>query len=174
MSANEEDIEGRDVDLVDISDADRAEPGSPIEALRAKREELRSRKTEIFHVPGYDGLLAVEYRLLGYDAAREIGRKHRQKNDPRRLINSQIDTLIAACVNFHYVDKDGKYQTLDGDNVVRYDKRLAEILEIEDHDSARQIVLGVFQNEIALIDHHVTVMDWMRTGVREEDEEGEV
>jgi hypothetical protein len=145
---------------------------SPFERLRRKRRQIAEVKDLDMDIPGYGGELVCKYKLLNWDHIRRIGSKHQNSRDPQRLLLAQMDLLIEACVGFYY-RKGDELKPLHPDKPVRYDLSLAEILDIEldEQPSARKVCLGVFVNDLALVDHHQDLLTWMRGAQEEVDED---
>jgi hypothetical protein len=58
----------------------------------------------------------------------------------------------------------------DHDNHLRYDIDLARMMEFE-ATTARQVVLLLFKNDLAIAAHHGEVVEWMQGASPEADEE---
>jgi hypothetical protein len=144
---------------------------SLLDSLRKQREEIAGAQSRRFALPGYNGSLYAEYRLLDSHDANEIVRRaqkqFRKDPDESELIAS-IDLLIKACTGIFGVP-DGEQVPLnqimneEGGNYpvpIRYDTSLAEILGFE-ASSAREAVMGVFGgNSLAIIAHARGLQMW--------------
>lgn len=146
---------------------------SPFERLRKKRRQIAEIKSLDMDIPGYGGELVCRYKLLNWDHIRRIGTKHSNSRDPHRLLYAQMDLLIEACDGFYYRNGSNELKPLHPDKPVKYDLTLADILDIElgDQPSARQVCLGVFVNDLALVDHHQDLLTWMRGAQEDVDED---
>lgn len=90
--------------------------GSLEERVAQRREKLERKTTEMFDVPGYEGVFQVELRLLGgkrqYAIVDALERVH---DDYQKAIRAACDMLLAATVQFHaVVDEEGGTQPAEG------------------------------------------------------------
>jgi hypothetical protein len=70
------------------------------ERARERRRQLETRHTTVLEPPGYEGLLAVEYRVITYGDVRKITQRHeRIQDDATRELYSAADHLIMASIN---------------------------------------------------------------------------
>jgi hypothetical protein len=150
---------------------------SPLELLRAKRKQIHRKTTERFPLPGFNGELVAEFRVLPWEEAVKIERKvaiDRSIDDDRRQITQYADELIAAHVDTlvkqgdELIPADPKAPT-----TFRHPK-LAESLGFS-AGSSREVIFGVFREGVgaeradyALNDYHTEVTAWMR-GLTAED-----
>jgi hypothetical protein len=147
--------------------------GSMMDQLRRKRHELEGRKTVDIDVPGYDGMLVAEYRIIGTKELEQIGTKIERefKAQGDRMLFAAIDGLLKACVQLYY--------SRDGDKVpisesfgpdeppVTFDSRLAEFFNLNT-ESARDTLYAVFaENEIAIMQHSEKLGRWLGDTSRE-------
>lgn len=146
------------------------EGGSVLERLKRRREQLGADRTEVFDIPGYNGELAARYKPVDFEMLKKLLNKIDRSKNPRIELLVMADILIMACDEI-LVRADGKLGPLDpkADEPVRYDDRLAEFFGFE-AANARQVVFGVFNNDIAIPSHHKEVLDWMQ-GVTQENTE---
>lgn len=91
-----------------VSDPDtEAAPGSLAARMKRRGAELENQRTEIFPLPGWDEILAVELRVLGYEESRKIGRKlTRMRDETLQELYSFIDQIVAATEGFYEIDGD--------------------------------------------------------------------
>lgn len=150
--------------------ADESVNGAGSLAARMKRrgKELESQRTEVFEVPGWEEILAVELRLLGYDESRRIGRRlDKLRNEDMQELYSYADQLVAATEGFYEVD---------GDRRAPIDKtwmdlaRAAAATKLPEDLTPRQAIISL------LGDRRVFYLftdfeQWMRGERREVDEE---
>jgi hypothetical protein len=116
--------------------------------LRARRAELREQKTLDLKVPGYDGALAVRYKLLKDDETKKLGKRvleASRQQDEEKAKSVTADFLIKACQCILVRNADDALEPLvgDDDQQVCFDQRLAEFLGFE-ADGAREVVYGTF------------------------------
>jgi hypothetical protein len=80
-------------------------PDSLNARLVQRADKLEEQRTARFAVPGYDGLLEVEMRSLGYRRLRTAqGRAKTERDEATRELYAICDTLLAATVGFHLVE----------------------------------------------------------------------
>lgn len=156
----------------------RGDAGSLMASLRAKRDaiEANQHKTLDLDIPGYDGLLVASYRRVKWEVVSAISDWINESEDPRADLLGAADLLIACCDQM-LTRKDDKLvplheapgMDLEG-QPVRYEPRLADAFGYE-QSSAREIVLGLFRNEFAVIDQHRDVMRWLWESKAKADED---
>jgi hypothetical protein len=89
--------------------------GSFEERMQAVRRQRELRTTELFDVPGFEGIFRVEMRVLGVKRMNDIAFAHtRQRNDSLRALYIQADQLLAATVGFRMVQDDGSEAEAEG------------------------------------------------------------
>lgn len=133
-----------------------------IDQLRARRTAIAAETTKQFSIPGYDDLLKVTYRRLGYEELVGIIRRATKTGKERDEVNAQADFLIRSCVSIDAVD--GTHIS-DGYNAV-----LAEFFGLE-AQRARECLFYVFGNDLAVMAHQTAVLRWMQSGASEMEEE---
>ena len=133
---------------------------SPFKRLKEQRNRIQSMRYLDLPVQGYDGMLIARYNLLDWDVVRKIAARHERSRDPRAVLNSQIDLMVTALDQFMYTNGDGEPKPLDVEQPMRFERRLADSLGFE-AQTARQVAIGLFINEIALVAHHNQLMEWM-------------
>lgn len=144
-----------------------------LDELRERRAEIGSDRTMDLEVPGYDGLLVVRYRRLEWDEISKIATKTEKSKNPRRILLHQVDVLIAACEQVLIVHE-GSLKPINeafpelGDEPVRYDVPLANALGFQ-AGSAREVVLGLFKLELAVVGHHTDLLEFFGTSSAEAD-----
>ncbi len=73
--------------------------------MAARAEYLAQHQTEKFTIPGYEGVLEVELRLLGYKTIRKtIARNEKIRDTGERELISMADQIVRATVGFFEVD----------------------------------------------------------------------
>jgi hypothetical protein len=103
-------IEGRGEELL----AAKVKAGSLEERMQARSEELEHLTTEVFDVPRWEGMLAVELKALGWKRLVDVVGKNAQIRDTSsQLLYSSADQLLAATVGFYEVEEgdDGRRET---------------------------------------------------------------
>jgi len=160
-----------------IEDVEREEieasNGSLASRAAGRRQEISERKAVVLEVPGYEGVLAVEYRALTYSEGRKIAARHqRQSDDAVRELYTAVDQLIRASVNSYELLEDGSKRELG----VGWGRDLAMMLgvEIYDQTTARQAVLASFANDVLMTRHYIDYSEWLQNVQEEIDEEQRV
>lgn len=88
-------------------------PGSLAARMARRGEQLQNQRTEMFEVPGWEDILAVELRMLGYEESRKIGRRLSKVRDvAMQELYSFADQIIAATEGFFEV-VDGQRRPVD-------------------------------------------------------------
>lgn len=124
--------------------------GSPLAALRERRESLRRDRHLDLEVPGWDGLLVARYGPPEPGAMTRYAEQAtilaRENRDDAALVAS-TDILVGLCREILTRGDDGDLVSLaelaGESDAIRYDERLAEHLGYE-ATSAREVVWGVF------------------------------
>lgn len=91
-------------------------PGSLEQRVAERREKLEQKTTELFDVPGYEGVFQVELRLLG--GKRQFGiveALERVHDDYRKALSAATDMILASTVGIHaIVDDEGTTALAEG------------------------------------------------------------
>lgn len=81
--------------------------GSLAARMKRRGKELENQRTEVFEIPGWEEILAVELRMLGYEESRKIGRRlSKIRNESLQELYSYVDQIVAATEGFYEVDGD--------------------------------------------------------------------
>lgn len=173
---------GIDVDPAAWHAGDEEQPaahaaGSILGQIAQRRAELaQGRKPLDLEIPGYDGQLWCRYRFVSYDRLANIGVRLTRtvKDEATRNLLGCVDTLIACCDEILVRNQAGALVSMSSeigdDRPVQYDRRLADGLGFE-AETARDVVLGVFANEYALIGQAGEVTEWLTRESPEVDKE---
>jgi len=154
-------------------------PTDVLESIREARVEAQPfGKTKLIEVPGYHGLLAIEYQYIGSEITESIARKVRRETravDGRgSSLLSSIDTLRAACkrVLCRRSVEDKEWMSVGGTTqpVVRLDTKLSRLLNY-DADDGREVVLGLFGSEHAILQQNIVLSNWLADKTRQADED---
>jgi hypothetical protein len=146
---------------------------SAMDALRRKHAELAEGKTVKMPIPGYDGDLVAEYRLL--DVTKELDRiQTNVRNTYKKLgevaLYATLDVLATACIGLYYFNGEELRPLSESigpdEPPICYDDRLVEFLGLDisgaEGSFARETVKQTFGgNEQAIIDHGRRLNSWM-------------
>lgn len=151
--------------------------GSALDRLRARRVELQKDRTTILDIPGWQGMLVGQFRPVPWDDLKKIAKRaEKMSNNPRVELIAQTDTILAA-TDMLMVREDGELTPMheldevDYPEPIRFDAKLAEILELGEVKSARNALWRVFNNDLAVTAFHNELMEWQRNADEEVDEE---
>jgi hypothetical protein len=94
------------------------------ERMDARAEELQKETTEVFRLPGWESILAVEMRRLGFKTIRGMQRRleKEERNKVTRELYLMCDQILRATVALHEVLPDGTTRALR-DNWVQLAER---------------------------------------------------
>jgi hypothetical protein len=173
---NTDDIDSEDDEL----DAEFAANGdnpdnaiSVLEQLREQREELKTGEHRLdLDIPGYNGMLVARYKPLRWSIIEALTKKVRKdKSGVSKNVLASTDTLIEACEEI-FLRVNGELTSIPtGAGLpVKFDTRLAEALSFE-AATVREVVAGVFPNEMGVIEHNVMYSRWLRDVTKEVDED---
>lgn len=123
-------------------------------------------KTKTLTVPGYKGLLGIEYRFIDTEVtesiAREVNRETKHNNGVGAGLLSSIDTLVRGCkrVMVRGDARSKEWMSIGGDRMIHLDHELAAILGFQASDS-RDVVLALFGSEHAIINQNLIYSRWL-------------
>lgn len=187
----EEDFVSTVTSLTDVPDS--TENGDGDANLITNLKHLRTEAvdvyghTKVLEVPGYKGLMAIEYQYINAEVteniARTIRRETKNHNGVGTNLLASLDTLIAASMNVlvrketdgEWLREDGSYgagvHPIDRENQVNFrDLELARILGYDAADS-REVVLGLFGSEHSIIQANIMLSGWLTDKTRTADED---
>jgi hypothetical protein len=100
--------------MSDIVAAAPASAGNSLaERMRSRRETLERNATRTWDLPGYEGILAVKYRAIGYQALRKIVHRHAELDDEGLMeLYVACDTLMTATDEVYEIDAKGSHTPL--------------------------------------------------------------
>jgi hypothetical protein len=157
-----------------------------LKQLRTDASNLYGVK-HVMDVPGYKGLMAVEYGYISSEVtekiARDVRRETKNNNGAGMNLLSSIDTLVAASRNVlirkaatgDWLLPDGEYapgvRPIRKDHTVNF--RTTELATILDYDAkdGREVVLGLYGSEHSIIEANVFLSRWMTDKTRTADED---
>jgi len=143
--------------------------------------------TKVLDVPGYKGMLAIEYQYISAEVtekiARDVRRETKNVNGVGTNLLASLDTLIAASKNVLIRRKiQGEWLTEDGGLGIgvkgiggehQVNLRSTELAEILNYDAAdpRDVVLGLFGSEHKIIEANIILSRWLTDKTRTSDED---
>lgn len=169
-------ITGNENQLESIGAAlDNAQSTSLLKAAQKRRQERG--RTLFLDVPGWDGDLIAEYRVVPPEELRRVAemalRRNRNGGAPEPVSND-ISIIIAACVGLHTINpEDGERVPVEDEfGIVKFD-RIAKLLgkeeEIKDNRTAVKYLMsertedgGWIENVLAISLHANTIGRWMK------------
>lgn len=142
--------------------------GSLAARAKARREALLDQHSTTIEVPGYEGVLAVEYRALGYAETRKIAARHqRQSDEATQELYIASDQLIAASINAYELHDDGTREELG----VGWGLGLASMLGVDtDGLTPRQAMFGCFARDVFVTRHWADYIEWLSSAQADVDE----
>jgi len=163
-----------DLTPVKATSIDHPESGSTLDRLKQIRAEFQADHDTEIEIPGYRGELLGVYKPLPWELIRAMTmRAERNRRAPDIEVTVAADGLANACIGFIYRDPDtGEKSPLKfgGQEIAGYGKPLAAALGIEGVETVREIVKAVFPDDMALVSHYGSFMDWQAERNEEDDE----
>jgi hypothetical protein len=160
-------IEGQDEPHGLVHEQNERGPQSPMEALRAKRDERAAKRDVLIPVIGYEEMeLKVKYRLLDRHETDEIVKRVRRQTKDRGdfMYRVLVDTIILACEGF-FLGTEPDIEPLVGENGTGFIESYASFakeLKGEEIPTHRQAVLYVFgDNEFTVGQHGLLLNRWL-------------
>lgn len=102
--------------LQEYDDDEKPEVGSLAARVKARSEEIERTISEIFPIPAWEDILAVELRLVGWESLRRVVTKHeRQRVEAMKELYTAADQLLLGTSGFYEVLPD----TQEGENRYR-------------------------------------------------------
>lgn len=140
--------------------------GSLEERIALRRQRLEQRDTEVFDVPGMEGIVLVEMRVLGGKRQfAAIAATERIHDDYRKVVQTASDLILAATVAFHKVLDDGDTALAEGLTW----KKIAQAVDptLEDATLARKgggrVALARALGESSIMELMADWREWTRT-----------
>ena len=161
-----------------LSEAAEVNPGSLAAQLREKYKNLQNQEGHYdCEIPGYNGILVARYKTVEWSLLKKLAKKVEKSRDDRKELYAHADTLVRACDEIYGKDKDGKliplykvFPGLEEGVPVKYDHQLVQAFGLT-AKSARDTLLQLFNNDIAVTAHHNEVAEWMQDTSPEESED---
>lgn len=146
--------------------------GSLASRIAARRAKLQANSDKVFDVPGYEGILAARYRVLGWTEMRGIGKRHeRMEDEALQELYVAADNLILACDDVLEVKPDGTRESLN----LRWGTALADRLGVTVPENVpgsreRQALLAIIARDTWVITHYGEVAMWQESATEDVDE----
>jgi hypothetical protein len=170
-----------------VEEEDKQDLLSNLKALRREATDLYG-KSKVLEVPGYHGMMAIEYQYISSEVtekiARDVRRETKNVNGIGTNLLASLDTLIAASKNVltrregvsgDWLLEDGTYgpgvRPISGEHQVNL--RSTELSRLLDYDAAdsREVVLGLFGSEHSVIEQNIFLSRWLTDKTRTADED---
>jgi hypothetical protein len=157
---------------------------SVMERLKAKREAIGAQTHITMEIPGYDGELVGKFKRMRWEALADVAEQAERSRVKRKQLNGHADVIATACEELliRKVLPGGDVEDIPMHEMfpedfngtpVRFDPRLATWLELklDGTPTARKVVFGVFNNDLAVTAMHNDLGAWMQSSKSEEDED---
>lgn len=134
--------------------------------MQARAEAIQKNNTELFDIPGFEGLLQVELRRLGYKKMKQIqSRNAKERDEATRDIYNMADQILWAT--------EGLYQVRNGEPVAIEDTWLDLAHRLPNTESVttpRQAVLVMTGGDERILFLTAQWAKWMGDTKADEDE----
>lgn len=144
--------------------------GSLEDRIARRREQLSRQTTELFDVPGFEGIFKAELRAVGWKKLNTTANAHqRVHDDSEQKARIAADQIIAATVAIHsVVDDEGNTRVAEGftwrDAARAADKKIGPEIKMR---PALIHLLGATR----VVFLHAEWGEWLRSGNKQVDEE---
>jgi hypothetical protein len=113
MSASDGVVEQPTEAIEPVPRPPRPEPASSLKArMKARQAELQDRTTEIFPVPLFDAILAVELKAVEWEETEQALEKHLRRPQ-RMMLLTAADEVVAATVAFYEIGEDDSLELIE-------------------------------------------------------------
>jgi hypothetical protein len=136
-----------------------------IAGIRQQRTELEPfGRTLVIEIPGYQGMLGIEYGYIDSEAtetiSRAVAKETRSHGGKGITLLASIDTLVEACRRVMIRKDTSQDWRPMPPEPVQFDSQLSETLEF-DASSPREVVLGLFGSEHAVVQQYMKLSAWL-------------
>jgi hypothetical protein len=159
-----------------------------LDRFRQKRDDISKNTLYTLDIPGYDGELVVKYRRTPdiWDRMKKIAQRMESSKNPRVELIGMCDVLINSCegifirannvlnpLNEALAERGLQEEYADLDEPIKYDDRLRTFLAIghDEAKSAREVVMRVFVNDLALTAHYGELQEWFNSSRKQDAED---
>lgn len=157
------------------------EPGSILDGIRKRLDHLSDpRRRFVEPIIGVESLV-VKYKRLSDAELSTIAQKTQDDltaagddtvSASQAVTGGYMDALIAACDSIHLRQPDGSLKPISEGETVRFDKRLAELLQRDDAKTAREALHASFaHNSLAIRTAYQRLSLWMANQLKDPEEE---
>jgi hypothetical protein len=140
--------------------------------MAARREQIESQTTVVLELPGYEGILGVEFRALGWQRIRQSMARHRKiKDEGLKEMYAAADTLIAAREETYELNPEVSTTTVEIDEQEVPARPLGETfkdlsiragLRVTESTTERQAVFGLLHRDARLMDLYRAWEEWLK------------
>jgi hypothetical protein len=164
-----QEVEDQIEERIEAKESRRLDSGPSLQArMEAHAEELRKDVSEKFPIPGWESMLMVELRRIGFKRIRVLQKRNERIRDPSiRELYSMCDQILAATVGFHEILENGDTKEIPDDWV-----SLAQNLpDCPDEITPRQAILFLTGDDKRIHFLAAEWGGWSRAGDSDEAEE---
>lgn len=153
------------VDPINDIDVDVGASGSLSGRIRQRADELAKQTTVILDVPGFEGILAAEYRALEWSQITKLRRRHqRVRDEGNRELLVGAEVLLLATEEIYEVTEDDR-RIPTGERWV--DLAVRAGVPLADDPTQRQAMMALFKNTARVVAHFNEYSEWL-AGQRQE------
>lgn len=147
--------------------------GSMLDQLKRQREKIAEPRTLELDVPGYNRLLVAVMGPIRWEDLKAIGVRNEQSRDERKELHAQAETLAKACLGIYVREEVGaELKSIDPNGeTVRFDDTLTDLLDGPKLKRARDVVLWLFNDDVAVTAAHAIYSQWRVETQPDEDED---
>lgn len=125
--------------------ADDVPPDSKIAELRRQRERIQAKRSTVLSLPHWEEKLGVKLRFADEAQFKKLLRAAGTGDDPIRALRANSNLLIAGCIEvLCRADESDDWEAIVEGESLRFDERLAEVLELGPVKSARDVLIALF------------------------------
>lgn len=159
--AVEEDVEEQEQEL-EASGYPKREEGSLAARMQQRQHELETLHSDVFPVPGWEEFLAVELRLVGWEALRKVVSKHdRQRSPALKELYVAADQMLLATEGFFEVSEGARDRRIeDNGNWIALARATGK--ELPDSLTPRQAMISLMGDTNVLVLYQDWT-EWMST-----------
>lgn len=156
-----------------LPEAEQGSGTSFLAQMKQKRQRIRDERHYDLDIPGYNGDLVSRHKPLDWEVMKQIGERASKMNHPKKELAGHADIIAQSCIGVFARNKGElvPFGEIIGqpDMTVRFDPTLANAFDFHAR-SAREVVYGIFNDELAITAAYGKLDEWMGDTDREDDE----